>query len=859
MGTLLLFPAAAFLCCALLVSGISYSEFVYPNFTASNLQFVENSGTFLSSRNGSFKAAIFNPRSNQINFYLCVIHVASNMIIWSANRDSPISNSGKMYLTQEGISIFDEKGNLKWSTPKISARVNAMMLNELGNLILLDRYNGSLWESFHQPTDTILMGQLFPVSGSLFSALSNSDLSVGDYNLTLTSSDVLLQWRGQTYWKLSMDQNAFVNSNYMAEYMAVNRTGLYLLGGNGTVVIIQVALPLSDFRVASLESSGHFTIKRFVAGKWVNDFTGPSDSCQIPLSCGRIGSCSDGSVSNTCSCPANFHSAFLNSTGCVPMDSTYSFYPACNSTDNTTDSNSSTLSYLKIGYGYNYFSNQFSGPVREGVNLTVCQNLCSGDCSCTGFLYEDSSGDCYWMRSYLGSLMSDTERWKDQSGYIKVLAGSSPAKPGGNNNDQSSSKFPLIVIVLLPSTAFVILIVFLGFLWWRMRGASCSEGSTKPDRYNNPPPSEELEDSLHIPGLPKRFGCKEMEAATDNFRTLIGSGGFGAVYKGTLPDNSVVAVKKITNLGVQGKREFCTEIAVIGNIHHVNLVKLRGFCAQGSLRLLVYEYMSHGSLDRVLFSNVGPVLEWQERFDIALGTARGLAYLHGGCQHKIIHCDIKPENILLHDNFQAKISDFGLSKLLNPEQSGLFTTMRGTRGYLAPEWLTNSAISEKTDVYSYGMVLLEIVSGRKNCLFRTHSHSLEGGDSSGTSLSSGSELLYFPLFALEMYEQGRYLELSDPRLESRVTAEEIEKLVRVALCCVHEEPSHRPSMATVVGMLEGGIPLAHPRIESLNFLRFYGRRFAEASTVAGQRNDEEYALLYAQANISLPTSLSGFR
>lgn len=490
-----------------------------------------------------------------------------------------------------------------------------------------------------------------------------------------------------------------------------------------------------------------------------------------------------------------------------------------------------------IGHGYEYFGNQFSGLVERRVSLTACQDLCSGDCSCLGFLYENSSGDCYWISSYLGSLISGTDRGNDLSGYIKVLVASSPAKPGGR-----STKFPLIAVVVLPSGAFVLL-TMLGFLYWRRQRILKTRGM-KLDRFN-PPLSEEL-DAFHIPGLPKRFDYKELDAATDHFSTLIGSGGFGAVYKGTLPDKTVVAVKKITNLGIQGKREFCTEIAVIGNVSHINLVKLRGFCAQGGARLLVYEYMNRGSLDRVLFGNA-PALEWQERFDIALGTARGLAYLHSGCDHKIIHCDIKPENILLHDRFQSKISDFGLSKLLTPEQSSLFTTMRGTRGYLAPEWLTNSAISEKTDVYSFGMVLLELVSGRKNCLLRTQSHSLEEDNSAThSSLSSGLGLVYFPLFALEMHEKGRYVELADPRLENRVTREEVEKLVRVALCCVHEEPSLRPSMATVVGMLEGGIPLGNPRMESLNFLHFYGRRFTEASVIAKQEN----VLLYSQANAS---------
>ncbi|XP_050223339.1 G-type lectin S-receptor-like serine/threonine-protein kinase At5g35370 [Mercurialis annua] len=282
---------------------------------------------------------------------------------------------------------------------------------------------------------------------------------------------------------------------------------------------------------------------------------------------------------------------------------------------------------------------------------------------------------------------------------------------------------------------------------------------------------------------------------------------------------------------------------------------MKGFCAQDRQRLLVYEYMNRGSLDRTLFGS-GPVIKWQERFDIALGTARGLAYLHSGCDHKIIHCDVKPDNILLHDHFQAKLSDFGLSKLLSPEQSSLFTTMRGTRGYLAPEWLTNSAISEKTDVYSYRMVLLELVSGRKNCSTRSQSHSKDNSNSGGgqSTSSSVSKLTYFPLFALEMHEQGKYLELADPRLEGRVTSEEVEKLVCISLCCVHEEPSLRPNMVSVVGMLEGGIAFVQPKVELLNFLRFYGRRFTEASMIEDDNGHSNIVVFPGASNSASSTS-----
>ncbi|XP_019433155.1 PREDICTED: G-type lectin S-receptor-like serine/threonine-protein kinase At5g35370 isoform X2 [Lupinus angustifolius] len=731
------------------VHAYTFLDYIKPNFTASHFQFIDNnSGTFLLSQNRTFEAAIFNPGGQQTSLYLCVIHAASSSVVWSANRDNPISEFGIMNLTINGIVIVDEDGDVKWSTPPLRSLVDRLVLNEMGNLVLLDQSNVSLWESFQHPTDTIVIGQRLPIGTWLSSAASDSDLSAGNYNLTITASDAILQWYGQDYWKLSTDTKAYKNSNDMVEYMEINRTGFYLFGHDGVVPVFVVSFPLSDFRIAKLAISGQFVISSFSGTDWNREFVGPGDGCQIPLACGRVGLCNDKSSTPVCSCPPDFY----------------------------------------VGSG---------------------------------------------------SIISSDEGEDNMLGFIKVIVASTTT----DDDDQTSQKngFPVAASVLLPITG-IIIIVSLVFLSCRRMKVSKAQDVQLGKSISHS--SSNDMDAFYIPGLPRRFDYEELEDATDNFKTLIGSGGFGSVYRGVLSDNTVVAVKKIINIGIQGKKDFCTEIGVIGNTYHANLVKLKGFCAQGRHRLLVYEYMNRGSLDRTLFGT-GPVLEWQERSEVALGTARGLAYLHSGCEQKIIHCDIKPENILLQDQFQAKISDFGLSKFLSPEQSGLFTTMRGTRGYLAPEWLTNSAISEKTDVYSFGMVLLELVSGRKNCYFRSNSHSVDDGNSGGghSSNSSTTGLVYFPLFALEMHEQGNYLELADQRLEGRVTNDEVEKLVRIALCCVHEEPAIRPNMVAVVGILEGEIPSPQPRIESLNFLRFYGRRFTEASMIA---EESEYNCILNQ-------------
>ncbi|GFY93889.1 S-locus lectin protein kinase family protein [Actinidia rufa] len=742
------------------------------NFTATNYQYIDQSGAFLASRSGAFKVAITNPKPQSRIFYLAVLHSDSGIVVWSANRISPVSDSAKLRLSITGLSITDDDGRLVWSTPPLPSAVALLNLQDSGNLVLLDQINKSLWQSFDYPTDTLLIGQRLSIGKSLVGALNDGEFSPG------------IQW---------------------ASYLAVNGSGLYLFGANTSVVVMAVDLGVSESRIAKLEWNGKFSVKSFNNKTWVQEFTGPADDCKIPNICGRIGLCSTGK----CSCPPGFHANSQITDGCSPVDTSHSLPSACDSTskgNGNGNGNGTSISYMRLGNAMDYFSNVYTDPVVHGVTLSVCENLCSQNCTCLGLFHENSSGSCYLLENYLGSIMS-TET--DRTGYIKAMFVPSTVDPY-----DGKQRFPILVLKKKKA------------VW---------ECYRKIRSYKLIFVGCELE-IISIPGLPVRFDYAELVAATENFKTQIGFGAFGTVYKGTLTDNTFVAVKKITSLGIQGKKEFCTEIAIIGNIHHVNLVRLKGFCA------------------------LGPVLEWQERLEIALGTARGLAYLHSECDQKIIHCDVKPENILLHDNLLVKISDFGLSKLLSPEQSGLFTTMRGTRGYLAPEWLSNSAITDKSDVYSYGMVLLEIVRGRKNCSPYTHIPSTENAGSGGNDQSSTSSRsehsVYFPLFALEMHEQRRYLELLDPRLEGRVTSEGVEKLIRVALCCVHEDPTLRPSMANVVGMLEGGLAVGVPRVESLNFLRFFGMRFTEASRIEGFNEQNEFAP-YPRPNPTFNSSSSG--
>lgn len=286
---------------------------------------------------------------------------------------------------------------------------------------------------------------------------------------------------------------------------------------------------------------------------------------------------------------------------------------------------------------------------------------------------------------------------------------------------------------------------------------------------------------------PTRFSYAEIRNITNKFSEKLGEGGYGIVYKGKLSNEIYVAVKVLNNFKGNGE-EFINEVGTIGRIHHVNIVRLVGFCADGFRRALVYEFLPNESLEKFIFqagSNRN-TLGWKKLQDIAIGIAKGIEYLHEGCDQQILHFDIKPHNILLDQNFNPKICDFGLAKLGSKEQSGVsMTSARGTMGYIAPEILYRNfgRASYKSDVYSFGMLLLEMVGGRKN-----------------NDLKANTSQVYFPEWIYNQLSQGEELHI---RIEEGNDATILKKLATVGLWCIQWYPKDRPSMKEVVQMLEG--------------------------------------------------------
>ncbi|CAN0891256.1 Probable LRR receptor-like serine/threonine-protein kinase At1g53430 [Linum grandiflorum] len=295
------------------------------------------------------------------------------------------------------------------------------------------------------------------------------------------------------------------------------------------------------------------------------------------------------------------------------------------------------------------------------------------------------------------------------------------------------------------------------------------------------------------------FTLRQLKHATNNFDAAnkIGEGGFGPVYKGMLSDGGVIAVKQLSSKSKQGNREFVNEIGMISALQHPNLVKLYGCCIEGNQLLLVYEYLENNSLARALFGNREGklMLDWQTRKRILLGIAKGLYYLHEESRLKIVHRDIKATNVLLDRDLNAKISDFGLAKLDEEENTHISTRIAGTIGYMAPEYAMRGYLTDKADVYSFGIVILETVSGKSNTNYRPK-----------------EEFVYLLDWAYVLHEQGNLLELVDPELGSNFSKDEARKLLNLALLCTNPSPTLRPPMSSVVKMMEGKAPVQAPNI-----------------------------------------------
>ncbi|TKY49221.1 leucine-rich repeat receptor serine/threonine-protein kinase [Spatholobus suberectus] len=387
---------------------------------------------------------------------------------------------------------------------------------------------------------------------------------------------------------------------------------------------------------------------------------------------------------------------------------------------------------------------------------------------------------------------------------ISAISVESDFPPPSENGSSISAG---AVVGIVAAGAVVIIVVF-GMLWWK----GCLGKKSSLER--------ELKSLDLRTGL---FTLRQIKAATNNFDVAnkIGEGGFGPVYKGCLSDGTLIAVKQLSSKSRQGNREFLNEIGMISALQHPYLVKLYGCCVEGDQLLLVYEYMENNSLARALF---GPEeqqikLDWPTRYKICVGIARGLAYLHEESRLKVVHRDIKATNVLLDKDLNPKISDFGLAKLDEEDNTHISTRIAGTYGYMAPEYAMHGYLTDKADVYSFGIVALEIINGRNNTIHRQKEESF--------SILEWAHLLK---------EKGDLMELVDRRLGSDFNKEEVLVMIKVALLCTNVSAALRPTMSSVVSMLEGRTAVKEV--------------VSETSEVLDEKKLETMRLYYHELNIS---------
>ncbi|PON82620.1 Serine/threonine protein kinase [Trema orientale] len=394
--------------------------------------------------------------------------------------------------------------------------------------------------------------------------------------------------------------------------------------------------------------------------------------------------------------------------------------------------------------------------VRE-FNVTVSDNYLE-----IHLFWAGKGTCCIPEQGYYGPLIATVHAASD---FTPTVSGIPPTIGG------EKSRTGLIIGIAIP-VGIVGLILIFSVFYLRRRKVDDDE-----------------EEILGLGPRPDTFSYAELRAATDDFSSSnkLGEGGYGPVYKGTLADGRVVAVKQLSVASSHGKSQFITEIAIISAVQHRNLVKLFGCCIEGNRRILVYEYLENKSLDQAIFGKNELHLDWPTRFNICLETAKGLAYLHEESRPRIVHRDVKASNILLDAALCPKISDFGLAKLYDDNKTHISTRIAGTIGYLAPEYAMRGHLTEKADVFGFGVVALEILSGRPN---------------SDNSLDNAK--IYLLEWAWHLHENNQSLGLVDPTLNEFDT-NEATRLIRVALLCTQASPMMRPPMSRVVAMLAGDI------------------------------------------------------
>ncbi|XP_050144790.1 G-type lectin S-receptor-like serine/threonine-protein kinase At4g27290 isoform X1 [Malus sylvestris] len=763
--------------------------------TITRSQYIRDGETLVSA-GGGFELGFFSPGNSKGRYLGIWYTVSADTVVWVANRETPLGDSsGFLKLSEQGVLVLlNSSDNIVWSSNSSRTVGNPVsQLLDTGNLIVKDgnetNSDNFSWQSFDYPCDTFLPEM--KLGWDLASGLeryvsswkSTENPAPGDFSLRIsrwglpqlvTMKGAKIQARGGSWNGVHFTgygSSGIRNSNPLP--------GVEFRLNKNEVYYEYRLLNRSEFSRYVLNPLG--ITQRFTwvyqTQSWELSFTFQADQCENYALCGAYATCN---INNApiCAClkgfapksPKDWNSGYW-SGGCVRKTPL-----ACSHGDGFLKYNGIKLPDTSTSW------------FNKSMSLKECKWLCLENCSCTAYANLDirvgGSGCLLWFGNLIDIrefAISDV-----QDLYIRMAA--SELDHFVKESKFNKKKLPILIsfAVLLLGTIIVGLILYIRKKKLR------NEGVRRNDFRK-----EYLGEDRELP----LFDLTTIAKATDNFSSSnkLGEGGFGPVYKGTLMGGKEVAVKRLSKDSGQGMREFKNEVKMIARLQHRNLVKLLGCCTQEDEKILIYEFMPNRSLDFFVFVSSDEegrkLLNWPKCFHIIGGIARGLVYLHHDSRLRVIHRDLKASNILLDNNLNPKIADFGLAKIFDSDQSQASTNrVVGTYGYMSPEYAVDGIFSMKSDVFSFGVIVLEMLCRKKNRGFCHPDHHL--------NLLGHAWMLWM---------QDKQLELIDKTLSDSCNIYEVVRCLHVGLLCVQRVPEDRPSMSSVVLMLSSDVALPSPK------------------------------------------------
>ncbi|XP_076921666.1 G-type lectin S-receptor-like serine/threonine-protein kinase At4g27290 [Bidens hawaiensis] len=791
-----------------LFSLISITFFLMLTTFSSSLDTIATHQNFLDgdtiiSQNATFELGFFSPGSAK-NRYLGIwyTNTTPRVVVWVANREHPLTDtSGLVKLDSRGIlSLVNGSGTIIWSSNSSTSDTNfnpVAQLLDTGNLIITKENRTDMktfvWQSFDYPGATYLPGMKLGknfITGRetyLTSWRSADDPSPGEY--TIRNSMVSGKYPQAYIWKSSIIQSRIApvngrtwagrptyktNPSYIAKYdIIVNEDEMYYVFTFQSTFLLIHSIITPDGK----QEVWHLNRK---TQKWTQDLYFPSDKCDGYGVCGPYGICSTVDY-NICGCLKGFE---LKNPHEMSADNWSSGCRRTRSLDCAPDEGFLKFSSLKLPDTQN-------AVYHRNMSLQECEIACKMNCSCTAYANPNMTEGALGCLLWLGDLIDlRVYSQNEQDLYVRLaaselLVNSPTAVNGGFRSRFTRTKRVIIIVITISTSAGLAVILALCILSKRKRKPGAEQEAVNVRNENHKSSSNKGSIELSV------FSLSTICRATNKFSidNKLGEGGFGPVYKGVLEEGQEIAIKRLSKSSKQGLEEFKNEVTCIAKLQHRNLVKLLGYCIQGEETMLIYEYMPNKSLDWFIFDDMRKsLLKWPQRFHIIHGIARGLLYLHQDSRLRVVHRDLKAGNILLDHDMNPKISDFGLARMFEGHESEANTKkVVGTLGYISPEYAANGLFSIKSDIFSYGVLVLEIVSGMKNTGFvdeNDHDVNLLG-------------------HAWRLHSEGKSVDLIDTTLGESWSIHEVLRSIHIGLLCVQQRSEDRPTAASVVAMLAG--------------------------------------------------------